>query len=54
MSRLRVTYRRGLDLSACAAGLRDLFAGRDTDEGEAAGMVVAEALAVYLRDHTKE
>ena len=28
--------------------------GRDTDNSEAAGMVIGEALAVYIRLNTKE
>lgn len=54
VARLRALYRAGFDLGATAEGLADFLAGRDTAEGEAAGMLVAEFLSVMVRANTEK
>lgn len=46
--------RIGADLGRFSEGLADLAAGRDTDNAEAVGMVIGEALSVYIRLNTKD
>lgn len=46
--------RVGADLGRFSEGLADMIHGRDTDNAEAAGMVIGEALSVYIRSNTKD
>ena len=46
--------RVGADLNRFSEGLADLVHGRDTDNAEAVGMVIGEALSVYIRSNTKD
>ena len=46
--------RVGADLNRFSEGLADMIHGRDTDNAEAVGMVIGEALSVYIRSNTKD
>ena len=46
--------RVGADLNRFSEGLVDMIHGRDTDNAEAVGMVIGEALSVYIRSNTKD